>query len=398
MEVRFPMEPPDPTWADANPDWHNVPPGDPRWRGQKDDKTGNLAPPPSLPPRGTVYGKLTVYGTADIDTAPMREYLVKGLICADEISLWVGPPKCGKSFLLMGIAYKLSLGLTVFGRRVKQTPTLYLAAEGEGGIGNRIKALRKRYGPSEHFFWSAQQIDLLRGSGHLEDAKKATEAVGARLIVVDTLNRVLAGGDENSPQDMGLLITNLTDLRNHTHAHVAGIHHGTKASNGSSPRGHSSLTGADDVLVEVTKHDDGSRSAVVAHSKDDADGGRMAFLLQQVDLGADDDGDLISTLVFEEAEAQSAAAGSKPRLTGNDAIGMRCLMRAMTADAILTPVGEGQPERLAVHIEDWRKRFYNGGMPGVDQNTRKTAFSRVRTNLISKGAVQALGDLVWPTA
>jgi KaiC/GvpD/RAD55 family RecA-like ATPase len=43
----------------------------------------------------------------DLDTAPKRDYLVKGLISPAEISLWVGPPKCAKTFLLLDIAYRL---------------------------------------------------------------------------------------------------------------------------------------------------------------------------------------------------------------------------------------------------------------------------------------------------
>jgi RecA-family ATPase len=63
------------------------------------------------------------------------------------MSLWVGPHKCGKSFLMLHIAYLLSLGRSVFGLRVRPTKVLYVAAEGEGGIVNRIKALRDKYGP-----------------------------------------------------------------------------------------------------------------------------------------------------------------------------------------------------------------------------------------------------------
>ena len=55
------------------------------------------------------------------------------LISPAEISVWVGPPKCGKSFLLLYLAYMLSLGRSVFGCRVKATKVLYVAAEGEGG-------------------------------------------------------------------------------------------------------------------------------------------------------------------------------------------------------------------------------------------------------------------------
>ena len=93
---------------------------------------------------------------------------------------------------------------------------------------------------------------------------------------------MLAGGDENSSQDMGQFIVNIGRLREETKAHVALIHHGTKASNGSTPRGHSSLTGADDALIEVTKLDDGTRVATVVHAKDDADGLRFGFKLEKV--------------------------------------------------------------------------------------------------------------------
>ena len=86
------------------------------------------------PTRGTRYGKLVVLGLDDLDTAPARGYIIKGIIAPNEISLWVGPPKCGKSFLLLHVSYMLALGRSVFGRRVKPVKVLYVAAEGEGGI------------------------------------------------------------------------------------------------------------------------------------------------------------------------------------------------------------------------------------------------------------------------
>jgi hypothetical protein len=346
--------------------------------------------------RGTAFGKLTVFSMPDLDTAPPRSYLIKGLIAPNEISVWVGPPKCGKSFLLMGVAYKLSCGLVVFGRRVRQTNALYIAAEGEGGIGNRLKALRARYGNADGFHWIAQQVDLFRSDVHLEDVKAAAQAYQAGLIVIDTVARVMAGGDENAPSDMGALVLNLTELRNDTKAHIAAIHHGTKASKGINPRGHSSLIGAEDALIEVLKDDRGNRTATMVHAKDDSDGALMPFSLRQVGLGTDGDGDPVTTLVFEEAGPHTGSPAAKQKLTHNEAIGLKCLTRAMTADAILTTVGDGLPERVAVHVEHWRRWFYQEGMPGTGQNTKKTAFSRVRTSLISKGVVQASSDFVWP--
>lgn len=251
-------------------------------------------------PRGRAFGALIVLGTADLDTAEPRGYLVKGLISPAELSLWVGPPKCGKSFLLLYIAYMLSLGRGVFGRRVKRCPVLYVAAEGEGGIANRIRALRDRFGDAPDFHFIAQPADLLHQVGHLEDLKLAATSIAAGLIVLDTLSRLMAGGDENAPGDMGLFVKNVSELRHETEAHVAIVHHGTKGSNGSTPRGHSSLTGADDALIEVMKLADGTRTATVIHAKDDADGDRHGFKLDRVDLGRDPDGDPITTLIVAE--------------------------------------------------------------------------------------------------
>jgi RecA-family ATPase len=113
---------------------------------------------------------------------------------------------------------------------VKPTKVLYVAAEGEGGIDKRIRALRDKYGPSANFNFIAQPIDLLRNGGHKLEVIDAATATGAQLIVIDTLNRAIAGGDENSSQDMGVFIGSISDIKCATKAHVGVIHHGTKAS------------------------------------------------------------------------------------------------------------------------------------------------------------------------
>ena len=50
--------------------------------------------------------------------------------------------------------------------------------------------------------------------------------------MLDTLSRLLAGGDENSPQDMGTFVRNVAELHHNNKAHIAIVHHGTKATNG----------------------------------------------------------------------------------------------------------------------------------------------------------------------
>jgi hypothetical protein len=192
---------------------------------------------------------------------------------------------------------------------------LYVAAEGERGIARRLTALADEYSTTDAFHLISQRADLLHGSGSnsdLDALTKAAHAAGAGLIVIDTLARTMAGGDENSSQDMGTFISNVTDLRDATDAHILIVHHGTKASNGTSPRGHSSLAGAVDAIVEVTKAENGDRLACITAAKDDADGADMGFRLRLVDLGQDADGDPITTLLVEEL---ASAPHSGPRLT-----------------------------------------------------------------------------------
>jgi hypothetical protein len=346
-------------------------------------------------PRGRRYGRLVVLGMEDVDATPPRDYLLKGIMSPAEISLWVGPPKCGKSFLLLHIAYMLSLGRPVFGRRVKACKVLYVAAEGEGGIANRIRALRKRHGPSTAFHFIAQPADLLHQEGDLDDLIAAVEGCGAQLIVLDTLSRLMAGGDENSPMDMGVFILNVTRLRHETKAHVAIVHHGTKASNGSIPRGHSSLTGADDVLIEVAKQLDGSRSATVIHAKDDADGDRHGFTMDRAELGKDDDGDLITTLTVTEMVQAPLRREQVAKLGVNDQIALDCLDQALKADGTLATVGNDFEERPVTTAADWKRWFDRCGKPGESADTRLKAFNRSRDSLISKQRVASQHDYVW---
>src|SRR5215471_8152978 len=44
------------------------------------------------------------------------------------------------------------------------------------------------------------------------------------LIVIDTISRALAGGDENSPKDMGAIVAATSRLQE-TQAHILWVHH-----------------------------------------------------------------------------------------------------------------------------------------------------------------------------
>ena len=139
-----------------------------------------------------------------------------------------------------------------------QGPVIYIAAEAGAGIINRIAAWRQASGISElHFAALASQIDLCHpASDDLDRLLTAILAVRFNaepvLVIVDTLSRVLAGGNENSPDDMGGLVRSLDRLRDTLHCHVLGVHHvGKDATRGA--RGHSLLHCAADTEIEVVR-------------------------------------------------------------------------------------------------------------------------------------------------
>lgn len=350
-------------------------------------------------------GRLRILSVDELLARPPRDYLVKGWLSPNETSLLVGAKNARKSFTALHVGYGVAQGWrTIFGRRVHRAPVLYLIAEGEGGIGKRIKALVKRYGRCVDFHVIAQPIDLLRSTAEqddLTDIIKLAKANGVRLIIVDTVNRALAGGDENGPTDMGILAGNLNTLRHETGAHVMGIHHGTW-NDGTKSRGHSSLPASVEAIAQLTWSDEEAIGRLVLGSaRDDITGAIGAFNTEMVELGHDTDDDPITTLLIKECDPDEARAvhvahASAPPTTRNETIALRTLERAMEETPITARVFDGGVEGLVVRVDDWRACFYREGMPGADQRTKRKAFQRAVEGLLAKGLIGVHGDLVWP--
>jgi hypothetical protein len=291
-----------------NPEaWINPPPGTERERQRRKGNGRN----------GTQVGRLRVLSVDDLLALPPRDYLVKGVFAPGELSLLVGAKNTFKTFTGLHIDYGLAQGWpTILGRRAKQTPALYMIAEGEFGIGNRVKGLVSRYGRCDAFHVVTQSIDLLRSTataGDLRDVIEIVRRFGIGKVSVDTISRAMMGGDENSSVDMGTLLTNLNLLRHETGAHVMGIHHGTQAE-GTKSRGHSTLPYGVDVILQAERSDaQAIGSLTVGFCRDDAIGPLVTFRTELVALGKDADGDAITTLVIEEGEPGKAPAKGKGR-------------------------------------------------------------------------------------
>jgi RecA-family ATPase len=207
--------------------------------------------------------RLTAFDAIKFSTAPT--YLVKGIIPRIGLIVIWGPPKCGKSFWTFDLMMHVALGWSYRGRRVKQGAVVYLALEGKSGFTKRVEAWRQRHLAQDHdpvpFYLLDTAVDMVADHAKLIVAIKAqlSNQVPAA-VVIDTLNRALVG-DENKSDDMAKFIRAADAVRAAFGCLVAIVHH--CGIQGTRPRGHTSLAGADDAQIAIERDEYGVITARV---------------------------------------------------------------------------------------------------------------------------------------
>lgn len=233
---------------------------------------------------------------------PPLAWIIKGLLPRAEVGVVFGEPGAGKSFLALDAAAAVSRGETWQELKVTPGRAIYICSEGAGGFRKRMNAYAEKHGvPLNQLPGVVADAPNFLEPEHVLDLTKEILAKGnADLIVVDTLSAATPGGDENSGEDMGKILQHCKLLHRATGALVLLIHHtGKDASKGA--RGHSSLRGAADVMIEVTRNGD-YRMASIYKMKDGEEGRSWSFKLRPVTLGIDEDGEEITSCVIEMVE------------------------------------------------------------------------------------------------
>jgi RecA-family ATPase len=176
-------------------------------------------------------------------------YLVKGLIPREGLCVVWGPPKCGKSFWTYDVAMHIACGWKYRGRNVNSGPVVYVACEGERGLGARTEAYRREHKikSGAPFYLLTTRLDLV-GEHDALIADITAQVERPVAVVIDTLNRSIRGS-ESRDGDMGDYVKAADAIREAFGCAVIIIHHcGIESSR---PRGHTSLTGACDTQTAV---------------------------------------------------------------------------------------------------------------------------------------------------
>lgn len=333
----------------------------------------------------------------DLAALPPLQWRIKGVLPETGLAAVFGASGSGKSFLVLDAIQSLAAGADWFGHRVKPCPVIYCALEGEGGIAGRVNAYRIRHGSTaENIRYLVQSFDLLNG-GDVQDLAQAIKAGGngAGVVVLDTLNRAAPGADENDSKSMGQIIAAAKELQTLVGGLVLLVHHtGKDASKGL--RGHSSLHAALDAAVEVRRDGD-RREWLIAKSKDGEDGAAHTFKLEVVELGADEDGEAVTSCVVHPVEevADSIRRALPPK-SGNqrtvwDALG-EIFRKAGNArpDGAPDTLPQGRPcLALEAAIEQTRTRLV------CDPKRQTERTQAAIRGLVERGLLQHEAGFLW---
>ncbi len=283
----------------------------------------------SLREDANTRARFEVHSAVNFGSGPPMEWVVRGLLPRAELAVIYGESGSGKSFLALDLCAAITRGIEWRSKRTARGRVVYVCAEGAGGFKARLKAYARG-----HTVELAELPSVISDAPNLLDPKDAAAITQAILgwgqvdvIVIDTLSATTPGGNENSGEDMGLVLSHCKFLHRKTGALVVLIHHsGKDATRGA--RGWSGLRAAADAEIEITRNGD-YRSATVTKMKDGSDGESLSFKLRVIELG-EVDGEVESSCVIEHVEnAPDATSSTKQRPSGRHEIGMFDMLKVM---------------------------------------------------------------------
>jgi RecA/RadA recombinase len=380
-----------------NPPLDNTPPEE--WLDQHAERFMPRKPEPRL---AEADAPLSLVMFNDIQPMLDAKDFVQGVLVEGSAAVVYGDSNTGKTFLATDLALHVGAGKTWNGRRVEQGGVVYCVLEGGIGFQNRVAAWRAKHAKAgKPVFFAAVQapLNLLDADADtprlISRIKDAAERLGVpvKLVVIDTLSRAMAGGNENAPNDMGALVRSMDQIRAETGACVLFVHHcGKDQARGA--RGHSLLRAAIDTELEVKANEEtGQKTATVVKQRELAKGQIFGFTLEVVELGENRHGETVTTCLVQECEA-AAMKPPGPRLTDDQKAALTVL-----SDLVLDRGGEGHPGVppgvSSVPEAMWRDRFYDRCKAGALQDTKKRAFRRAADGLQKSRKVGLDNGHVW---
>jgi len=377
--------------------------------------------------------------------APVRAYpwRIKGILPMHDNALLMGPSRSGKTFECLDMLMHMHSGEPFAGRKVIPCGSVYLTYEGATGFENRLRAYLQHYGMTaadlHSFAWVTRPPNLFASE---DNAKALADEIvqmsqGFQLplgaVVVDTHNAASRGSSEIKSEDINRILENYQTLRDLTgapliiigHTNAEGKHRGNEQFFNNIETAILIERVVTDAKAKTEKRDDNGRvvrRGVIQKQREGDDRVQWEFVLEPVEIGTDEDGDPITSMVSIEpaqhvpGEVIDEHAAGRPRpegfyLKGHDVGVFQALLKAIDTVGVPPPAHLQIPNSIGKVVK-WTDlaRQYRLSQPkeeGEDEakyrgrlkaRTRRFHESLVPYNVI--GIMQEPGTdthWIWPT-
>lgn len=322
-----------------------------------------------------------------------KTWILKNVIAIGEDSTWFGPPGCGKSALLLDMAFHIA------NRRwhwqwhefmhneedpsVEPRATVYFALERANLTGNRIGAYKQRDNPVPlPIAIVPETINLLDPEcvDQIVDTVRKFETftgcpVG--LIIIDTFSKAISGADEDKAQTQNLAAANLKRVHDRLEVHIATIGH-TGKNEKAGERGSNARLGHVDLAVQISVNKN-VRTATVVKANDQPEGRIALFQMEEVTVRRKwedgSDREPYTTSILAPYDPNLSAKNARPAVsrapTGKHAQALDALIRVIAS--------HGQDG--AVHVDYWKDELAKAGLLNPDAKNPWQPFKRLKDAL-----------------
>ncbi|MBN9317997.1 MAG: AAA family ATPase [Devosia sp.] len=333
---------------------------------------------------------------------PGREYehRIKGLLAKYGVAIIGGESGSGKSFLATDMSFAIARGTDYQGRKVERGLAIYQAGEGGLGLKKRMRAYKIEHKIEEDvpFVLLPGELDLHNSDDHASSfiaeckAWRSYYGLPIGVIMIDTFATATPGANENDGGEVSKILARASRIAKECETVLVIVHH--MNADGKKLRGHTSIrANVDNVLLVSkgeTKDANGrwNRRVELVKDKEGADGVSWHFVLKQVEVGYDADGDMVTSCVVDEPAkgGREQQAMERLRLTNNDELLYRSIKTAIDAQGIDPHQGLQLPKQVqkvvpwpAVFAELMRKWTYTDlpdATPEENEARRKDVVTR----------------------
>ena len=207
------------------------------------------------------------------------------------------------------------------------------------------------------------------------------------LVIFDTLSRSIPGGDENTAEDMTMIVRAADILRDEFQCATVYVHH-TGKDPAKGARGHSSLYAAADLVICID-----NKMGIVEKVRDGVSGEKFPFVLEPIEIGTDADGDTVFSCLLSTSDEPRSIKRPEPQ--GKNQKILIKEMRGM--DATPAPETSEIPRGARVFRFDDLVTRATPRFPGLEPFRARARIGEALTSLQASGYAGVHGDLVWLT-